>query len=42
MGSVTQDLPLRGKPGASVLGAAMKDEFLFDPEWRNLNHGAMC
>ncbi|RSM17916.1 hypothetical protein CDV31_003342 [Fusarium ambrosium] len=40
MGSVTQELPLRGKPSATVFGAAMKDEFLFDPEWRNLNHGS--
>ncbi|KAM0425086.1 hypothetical protein ACHAPT_009646 [Fusarium lateritium] len=40
MGSVTQELPLRGKAGASVFGSAMKDEFLFEPGWRNLNHGS--
>ncbi|KAF4982221.1 hypothetical protein FZEAL_2105 [Fusarium zealandicum] len=45
MGSVGQGspqaLPLRGKANeASVFGSAMKNEFLFDPEWRNLNHGS--
>ncbi|KAF4985295.1 hypothetical protein FDECE_16668 [Fusarium decemcellulare] len=39
MGSVGEhELPLRGKK--AVFGHAMKDEFLLDPEWRNLNHGS--
>lgn len=38
----SQELPLRGKPEASssVFGKAMKKEFPFNPEWRNLNHGS--
>ncbi|KAH7171310.1 pyridoxal phosphate-dependent transferase [Dactylonectria macrodidyma] len=45
MGSIgqgtSQELPLRGKPEtAAVFGDALKKEFLFDPEWRNLNHGS--
>lgn len=43
MGSIgqgsSQELPLRGKPEGAVFGSAMKKDFLFDPEWRNLNHG---
>lgn len=36
----SQELPLRGKPKTpSGFGKAMKEEFPFDPEWRNLNHG---
>ncbi|KAF7543726.1 hypothetical protein G7Z17_g10509 [Cylindrodendrum hubeiense] len=44
MGSIgqgsSQELPVRGKPEASVFGSAMRKDFLFDPEWRNLNHGS--
>jgi hypothetical protein len=43
MGSVgqgfSQELPVRGKTDTSVFGSSMKKEFMFDPEWRNLNHG---
>lgn len=43
MGSVgqsfSQELPVRGKTDASVFGSSMKKEFMFDQEWRNLNHG---
>jgi hercynylcysteine S-oxide lyase len=43
MGSIgqgsSQQLPVRGKTNTSVFGSAIKKEFLFDPEWRNLNHG---
>ncbi|KPM38282.1 hypothetical protein AK830_g8288 [Neonectria ditissima] len=44
MGSVgdnsTTELPVRGKPAASVFGSEMNKQFLFDPEWKNLNHGS--
>ncbi|WZH43294.1 pyridoxal phosphate-dependent transferase [Fusarium acuminatum] len=44
MGSVgqsfSQELPVRGKTDASVFGSSMNKEFMFDPEWRNLNHGS--
>ncbi|KAF4341335.1 isopenicillin N epimerase [Fusarium beomiforme] len=44
MGSIgqgsSQQLPVRGKTDASVFGSAIKKEFMFDPEWRNLNHDA--
>ncbi|RBA10028.1 Hercynylcysteine sulfoxide lyase [Fusarium proliferatum] len=44
MGSIgqgsSQQLPVRGKTNTSVFGSAIKKEFLFDPEWRNLNHGS--
>ncbi|KAL6412098.1 hypothetical protein AUP68_04480 [Ilyonectria robusta] len=44
MGSIgqgsSQELPLRAKPQGDVFGSAIKKDFLFDPEWRNLNHGS--
>lgn len=40
----TRDIPSRGKAqtasrGAKEFGQALKTEFPFDPEWRNLNNG---
>ncbi|KAF5617975.1 isopenicillin N epimerase [Fusarium tjaetaba] len=44
MGSIGQgsshQLPVRGKTNTSVFGSAIQKEFMFDPEWRNLNHGS--
>ncbi|KAK7420450.1 hypothetical protein QQZ08_010437 [Neonectria magnoliae] len=44
MGSIgnnsSKELPVRGKPAASVFGSEMRKEFLFDPDWKNLNHGS--
>ena len=41
MGSIGKtELPVRGK-SASVLGSIAKKDFMFDPEWRNMNHGML-
>ncbi|WJG35369.1 pyridoxal phosphate-dependent transferase [Fusarium oxysporum Fo47] len=40
IGQVSSQLPVRGKTNTSVFGSAIKKEFMFDPEWRNLNHGS--
>ncbi|KAF5678332.1 isopenicillin N epimerase [Fusarium heterosporum] len=37
---VSQELPVRGKIDVPAFGGSMKKEFMFDPEWRNLNHGS--
>jgi hypothetical protein len=39
MGSISKELPVRGKTGTSVFGSSMKKDFMLDPEWRNMNHG---
>ncbi|CAM1510905.1 Fc.00g084180.m01.CDS01 [Cosmosporella sp. VM-42] len=40
MGSVgQQELPVRTK-SQGVFGKTMKEQFPFDPEWKNLNHGS--
>ena len=39
----TTDLPTRAKADESTsvatFGGHMKQDFLFDPEWKNMNHG---
>ncbi|KAJ4002601.1 hypothetical protein NW752_001116 [Fusarium irregulare] len=40
MGSIGKtELPVRGKC-ASAMGSMAKKDFMFDPEWRNMNHGS--
>lgn len=40
-----QSLAVRPKPEEpkrKAFGKAMREEFLFDPAWTNLNHGALA
>lgn len=40
-----QSLPVRPKADEKkrkAFGKTMREEFLFDPAWTNLNHGVLC